>query len=233
MKKVFTLLCFFLLSSPAFAAITLTSYVSFDGTGGTSQTKALTIGVDDNALVVSTGGWSCTGSPIVVTGVTYNGIALTQAIADTSNNGTCNSPSEIWYLLAPPVGTYNVVVTFDGSMGGIYGTAYALKGVKQTSQPDATTANNTPFYFGTYSTIISNAVVNTWVFDFINPISGTISNPGAGQVAYDNFSSYKPNNPVGNTDMSWDYSGTSAGSHILVSFDSEPLVGSGGFFDNA
>jgi len=42
-----------------------------------------------------------------ISGITYNGVALTQSVANT--NGTLRN--EQWYLVAPPVGTYSIIVT--------------------------------------------------------------------------------------------------------------------------
>ncbi len=51
-----------------------------------------------------------------VTGVTYNGIPLTQAVAH--NNAGNTRRAEIWYLVAPPTGTnLNVVVTVSAPTG--------------------------------------------------------------------------------------------------------------------
>ena len=47
----------------------------------------------------------------VITGITYNGIALTLGVAN-SDAGS-NLRSEIWYLISPPVGTYNIIVSLS------------------------------------------------------------------------------------------------------------------------
>lgn len=72
-----------------------------------------------------------------VVGVTYNGSSLTQG----PNAATVyNERAEIWYDLAPSVGTYNLI--FDGTGGGgRFLCSMVLSGVKTSGQP-AQTANN-------------------------------------------------------------------------------------------
>lgn len=50
-----------------------------------------------------------TESANTITGITFNGIALTEGVTDT--NGVVRE--EQWYLIAPPVGAYNIVITMS------------------------------------------------------------------------------------------------------------------------
>jgi len=68
-----------------------------------------------------------------VTGITYGGLALTKA---GSVNNSDDARAEIWYRVAPTVGTANVVVSLSGTLfsnRGIVVGALNLTGVHQTT----------------------------------------------------------------------------------------------------
>ncbi len=69
-----------------------------------------------------------TEAAATVSGVTYNGVALTQRV--TTTNGTLKS--EQWTLTAPPVGTYNIIVTVTPN-------AYLTCGAETFNTVDQTT----------------------------------------------------------------------------------------------
>jgi PAP2 superfamily len=62
--------------------------------------------------------------------VTYNGVALSRLGAQ--NTGALNGRAELWYLLAPPVGTANVVVSMS-QFNDIVAGATTYSGVNQAS----------------------------------------------------------------------------------------------------
>lgn len=99
LKKLATisLIAVFVMPNSAMAAVTVGT-----PTTSTSTTISYTVNASTNVLAVSIAGRS--GS---VSGVTYNGVALTQAIAKAQ--GISNA--EVWYLLTPATGTHNVVIT--------------------------------------------------------------------------------------------------------------------------
>lgn len=66
----------------------------------------------DNRLLVVTVGES---RNVTVTGVTYNGVALTKA-KELDGGGGGNDYASIWYLIAPDTGTNDIVVTYSGSI---------------------------------------------------------------------------------------------------------------------
>ena len=95
--------------------------ITIPGNGVNPPNVVSTSSATSGASQVPTLTWSHTSSGInrllivqveaeaasVVTGVTYNGVALTQEVSTT--NGVLRS--EQWSLVAPPVGTYNIVVS--------------------------------------------------------------------------------------------------------------------------
>src|SRR5207245_4175775 len=103
-----------------------------------------------------------------ITGVTYGGTALTQAVADTQK-----PTGSIWYLVNPPSGTASVVVSSSPSKGAIIGVI-SFTGVDQstpiqtTATPDNANARTSP---ATVS--ITNETANAWVMDLLR--SGNIA----------------------------------------------------------
>jgi hypothetical protein len=99
-----------------------------------------------------------------VSGITYDGVALTPVAAlhfsDTSARG------EIWRLIAPNVGTHNIIVTFTGIGSGLAAAlgAVSFTGVHQTT-PFGTPASNTANMANASVTV--NANVGDLVFGHV------------------------------------------------------------------
>jgi hypothetical protein len=109
------------------------------------------------------------GAADTVTGVTYNGAAMTLA-----GNVLVNSGNRIryWILSAPTAGTHNVVITAPGH-GTIYADAITYSGCAQSGQPVATNTGQTT------NTSITVAVdagqANCWVTALARNNTGTMS----------------------------------------------------------
>jgi hypothetical protein len=106
----------------------------------------MAIAIDTTATVASNGSnpsWShtCTGSDLAIvvliprfpgsttiTAVSYNGVALTQAISSATSAG--NDRADIWYLVNPATGAHTVAVTSSTVTGTIGSVSYT--GVHQT-----------------------------------------------------------------------------------------------------
>lgn len=78
------------------------------------------------------------GSSDTITGVTYNGVAMTKIIG---HNDWSNRWTYLWYLIAPATGAHNVVITSSSSVL-INGNASSYTGCKQSWVPDASAKNN-------------------------------------------------------------------------------------------
>lgn len=94
-----------------------------------------------------------------ITGVTYNGVAMTQV--GTVNQSGGNENNYLFGLLNPATGTHNIIATYSGmSTGGLAGASYA--GVKQSGFPDSSViATNT---LGTSRTVTTTVVAsNSWL----------------------------------------------------------------------
>src|SRR2546428_461485 len=133
-----------------------TSAVSTDSSG--LVTISFTVGTGANRLLIVGG----TVDNFAITGVTYGGTALTQAVADTQK-----PTGSIWYLVNPPSGTASVVVTSTPSKGAIVGVI-SFTGVDQ-STPIPTTATNDNANGRTSPATVSitNANANSWVMDLV------------------------------------------------------------------
>lgn len=124
-------------------AITLDTTSSKQQDGLSTATWAHTCTGTDMALGVVTANYDSGGdTDAVVTGVTYNGVALTKA-SDAVYAGlgmTCSA----WYLIGPATGSaYNIVVTCAGTTDNIKCAAASYTGAKQSAQPNATVTSTT------------------------------------------------------------------------------------------
>ena len=99
------------------------------------------------------------------TSVTYNGTALT--FGGASTNGTVRS--EIWYLVAPPSGAHNIVVTAPNA-NAVTATSMSFTGVNQ-----ATPLGSTTSAIGTSTTpsIATTSTVGEPLFDVVGAVGTT------------------------------------------------------------
>lgn len=112
---------------------------SSSSTSGLAQVPTLTwahtsTGVD-RLLVVQVS----TQQTKTITGITYNGVGLTQQVSKTDVANDLRS--ELWTLVNPPIGTYNIVVTFSANAYASAG-AETFNGIDQTTPVGATQVAN-------------------------------------------------------------------------------------------
>ena len=99
------------------------------------------------------------------TSVTYNGTALT--FAGASTNGTVRS--ELWYLVAPPTGAHNVVVTAPNA-NAVTATSMSFTGVDQTTPLGSTV---TAIGTGTTSSVSTTSAIGEPLFDVAGAVGTT------------------------------------------------------------
>ncbi len=144
----------------AFSAVTTS-----DSTGNTVSLSHTISAGDNRCLIVCFGAdyYSSADPPFNVYSATFNGVALTKAVENVfeldANNGVV---SQIWYLLNPPVGTYNVAMTIGSSTSTFKVTALSYTGV--VAGPEATAIVNTTIpnqtsISTTITTLTNNALV--------------------------------------------------------------------------
>jgi hypothetical protein len=179
-------------------AIAIDSTSSGMASAGTTVTVSHTVSGSQRMLVV---GVATNGA--VPSGVTFNGVAMT---LKTSGNSGGNI-SSVWYLAAPDVGTFNIVVTKGSGVGT------ALGGISFTgADPVIGGSNNASGTSATASTIVTVAGTSGYVVDCVwtgNPTPSV----GAGQTQYwslPNFASSTRDaagsyelHAGGSTTMSW------------------------------
>lgn len=189
--------------------------ILFDASSNTSDSSATSLTWDhtctgaDRLLIVGINLHETTDLDRVVSGITYNGVALTQAKTqvDDSNNIT----ADLWYLINPASGQNSVVASFVGINLFAVGGAISLTGADQISQPDATngaTGSGNPV-----TVDITTLNDNCWVVDSIFAFAqSNTPAEGDGQVArwvvpistsHGFGSSEGPKTPAGLVTMSW------------------------------
>jgi hypothetical protein len=153
----------------------------YDAGGGTVTVSATCTG--GGVLVVSVGLWQDVAGTGTVSGITANGRALTSGRVQTRGS----MRSEIWYLVSPDVGTYNVVMTTVGATDDRKISVLHLLGVNAINPTDAVnsaggtaspiTVNNT--------TTKTNSIVVACTMNYTNTAALTPSTGIATQVTND------------------------------------------------
>lgn len=96
-----------------------------------------------------------------VTGITYNGQAMTSIRSDGAYQ---NKRTTLYYKLAPSTGSNTVEVTMSGSADYAIGCATSFIGAKQSAQPDAQNgATGTGDSPSTPTTTVTTVATNSWV----------------------------------------------------------------------
>lgn len=171
-------LTLFLVPNSVFAAIAFDASTSDPNPtrGGSSETFAHTVtGTDTYLVVVIARNDDTATAADDVTGVTYNGVAMTQLKKLNGNGGGRFVYEYIYGLANPATGAHNIVISLTGSTGSrAYATAESFTGVKQTGQPDAfitQAVNATP------SATLTVVAANSWAVaiaaDSGGPYTGT------------------------------------------------------------
>ncbi len=160
-----------------------------------------------------------------VTGVTYNGVAMTRAnsllVAATATS------NYLYYLVAPATGANNIVVSC-GSSRRIVSTSSSYTGAKQTGQPDAQGTNDSAGFVTSRAVSVTTSADNCWVVMSQSgnsngniPAAGSsttsrVTEVDAGIAGMGFFDGNAPKTPAGsstlNTTMSSDYVGSNIAS---------------------
>lgn len=140
-------------------------------TTGTSLSFAFTVSGSDRILFVMGSDKSSAAS--VVTGITYNGVALTK-ITGLNGSGSANDRAiSIWYLIAPATGSNNVVISASESVGLRF-SAVSYNGVKQSSPIDVSDTS-TATGSATISNDVTTSTDNDWAIQFIKDATGSLT----------------------------------------------------------
>jgi hypothetical protein len=121
-----------------------------------------------------------------VTSVTFNGVAMTLLGATQYGSGADAPRVELWYMLAPPVGTYQVLVTLPGN-DRFTARAVSFANVSQVSPfGEVKTATGAS---GTNASTTVAAETSGLVLDGLSHRASTAATPGAGQTSVFNMNS--------------------------------------------
>lgn len=174
-----------------------------DNTAGTSITLALNVGTGSDRFLVAGVGTGVSGGVYRVSGVTYNGDALTQRVGTIAPQS--NFVHGLWYLVNPDSGNNNLVANFSASASLSWMGAASYTGVAQTA-PEASNSGT-----GAGTTEVGSAVStsdNAWgVMWGVN--NGTNLNASTGCIERADgvrgsiFDSNGPKTPAGTISMTF------------------------------
>jgi hypothetical protein len=197
--------------------------------GDTSLAGHHSIGFDaasgsGRQLSVSSYSWShtCTGDNLLlvfgdshnngsdtdrtVTGVTYNGVAMTLIRSDLGSATSFRDRTTLFYLIAPASGSHTVAVTLSGTVDDANGGVMSYTGARQNNQPDS---HNGATGTGVLATVdVTTLYDNCWVVDvvYLRGAFGACGNTsrwadsGAGEAGADTNGVV---HPAGAQTMSW------------------------------
>lgn len=152
---------------------------------------------------------------------TYNGVPMTLLTPRSESFLSLY----MYYLKAPPTGTHNISVSFDGitAMTGSF-IAMSFTGVDQTAPIDVNGANGVTA--NNNDIALTTIVDNDWLLDFIlcNSSVDTIAVDQAGQVQKQNINangrkygaSYRPTTTHGSNSIGWSVSLGDSTDHVAV-----------------
>lgn len=154
-------------------AIAVDSITTMTGNNSvTSKTFSHTCSGSDRILFVT----SARATARTITGITYNGVSMTQISTKATSYGTT---VELWYLIAPSTGTNNVVISLDSS-GNLTGGAISFTGAKQSGQPDAQSTGGDPTNtVTTYSPSVTSVADNSFAVCALVCASGSSLTAGS------------------------------------------------------
>lgn len=218
-----------------------TTAVSANGSGVSTRTVSVTVPAgNDRLLVCGTGARSTTAGNLVVSGMTYNGSAMTKAREDITGDlgGAEFAGSSIWYLLAPTVTTANAVATWTGTISNI-ATAWCLplSGVDPSTPIGPVNGSFANSGAAAISTSVTPLVDDAWVIDSTYSGNDTVNNAvSAGQVIRTNrsvtggstdqvsVSTEGPITPAAATAMGWTPDSSTFYAQSVVTINPVPVV---------
>ena len=192
--------------------------VSSGGNGGTSQTFSHTCSGTNRLLFV--GGFNQEASS-TITGVTYDGVALTEI----DNSSQTNNSVSLWYLIAPSTGASNVVITRSSSTNALVGVAVSYTGCLQSGVPDSDNTGGSSS--GSSLTIATTTVEdNCWITGIFRNEAGV--NSAGANTTMRNASSIAmgdtngSQSPAGSHSIGASWSGSVRNVGVVASFAPAP-----------
>lgn len=162
-KSLLTLLLF---PSLCLGAVAFDTACNGTALAATSLTFSCTTAAGSDRLIIVGAAQEVASPSIAVSGITYNGVALT-SVADVEFDNTVTvNRLQMYSLVANAAGANNVVISYGGTVSTIGGAAFTFTGVDQTTPLGTAGTNNGDA--GEPSTINVTGVANGMVMDLIN-----------------------------------------------------------------
>ncbi len=186
-----------------------------------------TVGNGGNRLLVVTVGLEHDPGENTVSGVTYGGQALTQIRGEIAEPGGTEAHAELWYLLNPPSGPANVVVSTGGGAGNVrelHAGAISLEDVAQQA-PEANAGSNL-VGAGPISTNITTLTDGSWLVDAVTSGNAGTFTPDSGQTEQHDLNSTTSSHAAGTREVAtasaaaeqWTHSGANRLAHAVAAF---------------
>lgn len=155
-------------------AFVASSNVGVENQTGSSATFAVDAGSSANRILYC--GVQITDNSRSVSGITYNGVALTKIAHKDTPNGSRRV--ELWYLLNPASGSNDVIVTLSGAPTNWFNAGVSvLERVQQSGQPEAFDSNAADSGATNVSQAVTTVQDNVWLIGVLN--NGAAANPVA------------------------------------------------------
>lgn len=170
----------------------------------TSTTTSFTVSGSAPLLVVAVSLYES----IAPSSVTFNGQSLTKAVDQVSGDSNLRNAS-IWYLAAPPAGTYNVVVNHSSVSGSGAVDIILVNNASQINPLDATGSTNaggtTPQATITTTNasdiviqgVIGSSAPSGWTLQHSQTLINSLSTNTSLLTAYKNFTSTQSPSTLG------------------------------------
>jgi len=149
---------------------------------GTSLTYSHTCTGSNLILIVGFQTYKAAGLGNVITGVTYNGVAMTQ-IGIVTRNAT-DEFQYMYYLVSPATGAHNIVISASSSLDLIAASSASYTGSRQSGQPDSYVTSAVTSA-GSVTTTTNTIADNCWLVGFYVSDMGGGWTPGANTTARD------------------------------------------------
>ncbi|MCK9371235.1 hypothetical protein M0R04_15085 [Candidatus Dojkabacteria bacterium] len=197
---------------------------------GSSLTWSHTVNAGLNSILIVPFVYA-ENSLLSVSSVTYSGQALTQAKQFLNTPSAIQWVSNIYYLLAPPVGSANIIITLSGASDGIGAVGLSAFGIAQTDTVIGS-GNETSVGSGTSLSLnVTAPGVQSLIIDAFSVDAGSSGlTPGASQTEHgevdtggrlDMAASSKINTGGADT-MAWSWTTAGTGIVIAIPFRAEP-----------
>lgn len=193
---------------------------------------------DTAALTVA---HTCTGTDLIlwvgvaagqgdlISTVTYNGVAMTQAVKKTSTNSNTNY-LYLYYLINPATGANNIVVTPSGSTY-LELCAASYTGAKQSGQPDNTASAENNASTTSMTATLTPVVSNCWAVTYGGLqralTAGTgVTQRGSSGALWGTALGDSNGTISGSTSQTWTFSAIATGNQSQVMASFAPSVAS-------